>query len=54
MDETLVFFDMVPDKSFAKKGFKSVIARTSDCEKSTNHCCEWGYFATNNYPFWQK
>ena len=28
-----VFFDMVPNKSFAKKGSKSVTVRTSGCEK---------------------
>ena len=33
MDETPVFLDMVPNKSFAKKGAKSVIVRTSACEK---------------------
>ena len=33
MDETPVFFDMVPNKSFARKGSKSVTVRTSGCEK---------------------
>ena len=33
MDETRVFFDMVPNKSFAKKGFKSVVVRKSSYEK---------------------
>ena len=33
MDETPVFFGMVPNKSFAKKGSKSVTVRTSSCEK---------------------
>ena len=33
MDETPVFFDMVPNKSYAKKGSKSVTVRTSGCEE---------------------
>ena len=34
MDKTLVFFDMVPNKPFAKKDSKSAVAvRTSGCEK---------------------
>ena len=36
MDETLVFFDMVPNKPFAKKDPKSVAValRTSGCDKT--------------------
>ena len=33
MDETWVFFDMLPNKSFAKKGFKPVTLRKSSSEK---------------------
>ena len=33
MDEISVFFDMVPNKSFAKKGSKSVTVRTSGFEE---------------------
>ena len=33
MDQTSVFFDMVPNKSFAKKRSKSVFVGTSGCEK---------------------
>ena len=33
MDQTSVFFDMVPNKSFAKKRSKSVFVRTSGCDK---------------------
>ena len=34
MDKTLVFFDMVPNKPFAKKDSKSAVAvRTCGCEK---------------------
>ena len=33
MGETPVFFDMIPNKSFAKKGSKMVTVRTSVCEK---------------------
>lgn len=33
MDETRVFFDMLPNKSFAKKGFKPVTLRKSSYEK---------------------
>ena len=34
MDETPVFLDMVPNKSFAKKGSRSVTVRTSGCKKT--------------------
>ena len=33
MDEMPIFFDMVPNSSFAKKGSKLVTVRTSGCEK---------------------
>ena len=33
MNETPVFFDMVPEKSLVKKGQKSVTIRTSGSEK---------------------
>ena len=33
MDETLAFFDIVPNKYFANKGSKSVTVRISGCEK---------------------
>ena len=33
MGETPVFFDMIPNKSFAKKGSKMVTVRTSVSEK---------------------
>ena len=33
MDETSVFLDMVPNKTFAKKSSRSVTVRTSGCEK---------------------
>ena len=33
MDETPAFFDMVPNKFFAKRGSKTVRVRTSGCEK---------------------
>ena len=33
MDETLVFFDMVPEKSLVQKGQKSVAIQTSGSEK---------------------
>ena len=46
MDETPVFFDMVPNKSFAKNSSKSVTIRTSSCEKKTCDSCSnqaaWG------------
>ena len=39
MDETAAFFDMVPNKSFTKKGSKSITVRTSACEKKTRGSC---------------
>ena len=33
MDKMPIFFDMLPNKPFAKKGSKSVTVRTSGCEK---------------------
>ena len=33
MDETPIFFDMVPEKSLVQKGQKSVTVRTSGFEK---------------------
>ena len=33
MDETPVFFDLVPNKTVAPKGSKSVMVRTSKSEK---------------------
>ena len=39
MDETPAFFDMVPNKSFTKKGSKSITERTSECEKKTRGSC---------------
>ena len=33
MDETPVFFDMVPEKSLVQKGQKSVTIKTSGSEK---------------------
>ena len=33
MDEMPIFFNMVPNSSFAKKGSKLVTVRTSGCEK---------------------
>ena len=46
IDKAPVFFDMIPNKSLAKKGPKSVTVRTSGCVKKTrencsNHSCVW-------------
>ena len=40
MDETSVFFDRVPNKSFPKKVSKSFTVRTSGCETVRTSGCE--------------
>ena len=39
MDETQIFFNLVLNKSVAKKDSKSITVRTSGCEKKTRDSC---------------